>query len=67
MRFLKRLRTLLLALAALALVAGVVLYGVHADYRRFLDTPLDVPAGGLVLEVKPGTGETVELVDLVLP
>lgn len=55
MRF-PRLRTLFLALAALALFTGAALYGVHADYRRFLDTPLDVPADGLVLDVKPGMG-----------
>ncbi|MDG4553170.1 MAG: endolytic transglycosylase MltG [Candidatus Competibacter sp.] len=56
MRFPARLRLPLLVLAALALVVGAVLYGVHADYRRFLDTPLDAPVGGLVLEVKPGMG-----------
>jgi UPF0755 protein len=47
---------LLLALAALALVFGPALYLVYADYRRFIDTPLGVPAGALMLEVKPGSG-----------
>ena len=54
MRFSARL---LLSLSILAvLVAGAALYGMHADYRRFLDTPLGVPTDGLVLEVKPGMG-----------
>jgi len=54
MRFSARL---LLSLSILAvLVAGAALYGIHADYRRFLDAPLGVPTGGLVLEVKPGMG-----------
>ena len=47
---------LLLALAALALVFGPALYLVYADYRRFIDTPLGVPAGALMLEVKTGSG-----------
>ncbi|MBL8248395.1 MAG: endolytic transglycosylase MltG [Candidatus Competibacter sp.] len=51
-----RLRRLLLALAALALIFGPALYIVYADYHRFLDTPLGVPAGGLTLEIKPGMG-----------
>ncbi len=55
MRFPARFRPALLVL--LALLAGVaLLYGVYADYRRFLDTPFDVPADGLVLEVRPGMG-----------
>ena len=54
MRFSVRLRLSLSILAVL--VAGAALYGMHADYRRFLDTPLGVPTGGLVLEVKPGMG-----------
>jgi UPF0755 protein len=49
-------KRLLLALAALALIFGPVLYIVYADYRAFLDTPLGVPAGGLVVELKPGMG-----------
>ncbi|MFO7642694.1 MAG: endolytic transglycosylase MltG [Candidatus Competibacteraceae bacterium] len=49
-------RRLLRILVALALVIGLALYGIYADYQRFLDTPLDVPAEGLVLEVKPGMG-----------
>ncbi|MFO1420538.1 MAG: endolytic transglycosylase MltG [Candidatus Competibacteraceae bacterium] len=56
MMFPRWLRRLLLAVAALALVFGPALYIVFADYRRFLDTPLGVPAGGWVLEVKPGMG-----------
>lgn len=43
-----------LILAALALIFGPALYIVYADYRAFLDTPLGVPPGGLVLELKPG-------------
>ncbi len=54
--FFKRLRQLLLALTALALIFGPALYIIHADYRAFLDTPLGVPVGGLVLELKPGMG-----------
>ncbi|MCC8998232.1 MAG: endolytic transglycosylase MltG [Candidatus Contendobacter sp.] len=53
-----RLRRFLLALAALALIFGPALYIVYADYHRFLDTPLGAPAGGLVLEIKPGMGIT---------
>ncbi len=49
-------RRLLRILVALALVIGLALYGIYADYQRFLDTPLSVPAEGLVLEVKPGMG-----------
>jgi UPF0755 protein len=49
-------RRLLLALAALTLILGPALYGVYADYRVFLDTPLGVPTGGLTLELKPGMG-----------
>ncbi len=49
-------KRLLLALAALALIVGPVLYIVYADYLAFLDTPLGVPAGGLVVELKPGMG-----------
>jgi UPF0755 protein len=52
-------RRLLLTLAALVLVFGPALYLIHVDYRRFLDTPLGVPAGDLVLEVKPGSGIAV--------
>ncbi|MCP5451044.1 MAG: endolytic transglycosylase MltG [Gammaproteobacteria bacterium] len=55
MRFSVRLR-LSLSIALAVLVAGAALYGIHADYRRFLDTPLGVPTDGLVLEVKPGMG-----------
>ncbi len=43
-------------LIALALAIGLALYGVYADYQRFLDTPLNVSAESLVLEVKPGMG-----------
>ncbi|QQS55069.1 MAG: endolytic transglycosylase MltG [Candidatus Competibacteraceae bacterium] len=56
MRFSARLHPSLSILTALALVAGAVTLGFHADYRRFLDTPLGVPTGGLVLEVKSGMG-----------
>ena len=49
-------RRLLITLAALALVIGLALSGIYADYRRFLDTPLSVPTEGLVLEVQPGMG-----------
>jgi len=49
-------RRFLLPLVALSLIFGPALYIVYADYRAFLDTPLGVPAGGLVLELKPGTG-----------
>lgn len=45
-----------LPLTALALILGSALSIVYADYRQFLDTPLDIPASGLVLEVKPGFG-----------
>ena len=55
MRFSVRLR-LSLSIVLAVLVAGAALYGIHADYRRFLDTPLGVPTDGLVLEVKPGMG-----------
>ena len=51
-------RRLLLTLAALALIFGPAWYVVYADYRAFLDTPLRIPAGGLVLELKPGMGVT---------
>lgn len=51
-----RFRRLLLALAGIALILGPALYIVYADYHRFLETPLGVPAGGLVLEIKPGMG-----------
>ncbi|MCB1823700.1 MAG: endolytic transglycosylase MltG [Candidatus Competibacteraceae bacterium] len=54
MRCFARPRLSLSILAVLA--AGAVLYGIHADYRRFLDTPLGVPTSGLVLDVKPGMG-----------
>ena len=40
----------------LALAFGLVLVLVYVDYRRFLDAPLSVPAQGLILEIKPGTG-----------
>ena len=49
-------RRLLITLAALALVIGLALSGIYADYRGFLDTPLSVPAEGRVLEVQPGMG-----------
>ena len=49
-------KRLLLTLAALALVFGPALYVVYADYRFFLDAPCRVPAGGLVLDMKPGMG-----------
>ncbi|MBK8536055.1 MAG: endolytic transglycosylase MltG [Candidatus Competibacteraceae bacterium] len=49
-------RRLLLALVALALMFGPALYIVYVDYQRFLDTPIDVPASGLVLAIKPGMG-----------
>lgn len=52
-RFLSRI---LVLLALLALLVAGLLYGVWIDYQRFLDTPLDIPAEGLVLEVKPGMG-----------
>lgn len=55
MRFSVRLR-LSLSIVLAVLVAGAALYGIHADYRRFLDTPLGVSTDGLVLEVKPGMG-----------
>lgn len=55
MRFSVWLR-LSLSIVLAVLVAGAALYGIHADYRRFLDTPLGVPTDGLVLEVKPGMG-----------
>ncbi|MDQ5911259.1 MAG: hypothetical protein QG599_3356 [Pseudomonadota bacterium] len=29
---------------------------IYADYRHFLEMPLSVPAQGLVLDIKPGTG-----------
>ncbi len=50
------LRGLSGVLAALVLVFGPALYMVYADYQVFLDTPLGVPAAGLVLELKPGSG-----------
>jgi UPF0755 protein len=43
---------------ALALLLGLALYAIHADYRDFLDTPLGAPTAGLTLEVKPGMGIT---------
>ena len=43
-------------LAALILIFGPALYMVYADYQAFLDTPLGVPAAGLMLELKPGSG-----------
>lgn len=49
-------RRLLLIFAALVLIVGPALYAVYTDYRVFLDTPLGVPASGLVLVVKPGMG-----------
>ncbi len=49
-------KRLLLALAALTLVLGSAFGVVYTDYRLFLDAPCGVPAGGLVLDVKPGTG-----------
>lgn len=55
MRFSVRLR-LSPSIVLAVLVAGAALYGIHADYRRFLDRPLGVPTDGLVLEVKPGMG-----------
>jgi UPF0755 protein len=42
------------------LIFGPALSVIYADYRAFLDTPLGVPAGGLVMELKPGMG----LIDL---
>lgn len=56
MMFPRRFHRLLLAWIALVLVFGPPLYLIHVDYRRFLDTPLGVPASTLVLEVKPGSG-----------
>jgi UPF0755 protein len=47
-------RQRLLVLTALGF--GLLLYLVCADYQRFIDTPLSVPASGLALEVKPGAG-----------
>ena len=46
------LRRLILLLIAL----GLALYLLYTDYQNFLDTPLQVPVDGLVLELKPGTG-----------
>ncbi len=43
-----------LILAALVLVLGLAASLLYADYRAFLDTPLGIPAVGMVLEVKPG-------------
>lgn len=47
----RQLRLLLLALAF-----GLAISMIYVDYRRFLDTPLEVPVDGQVLEVKPGMG-----------
>lgn len=49
-------KRLLFSLAALLLVLGTVLYALYADYRLFLETPLQARADGLVLTVKPGMG-----------
>ncbi|HPF59716.1 MAG TPA: endolytic transglycosylase MltG [Candidatus Competibacteraceae bacterium] len=51
MRF-RRLRWLLVQVLAFGLAISLI----FADYQRFLDAPLDVPADGQVLEVKPGMG-----------
>ncbi|MCP5158577.1 MAG: endolytic transglycosylase MltG [Gammaproteobacteria bacterium] len=48
-------KRLLLALAGL-LALGLTLSLIYIDYRLFLDTPLNVPADGQVLEVRPGMG-----------
>jgi UPF0755 protein len=42
---------IILALAVATLVAFLAMF---ADYRRFLDTPIDVPATGSVFEVRRG-------------
>ncbi len=54
MRVPGKLRRWLWALATLALLFGAALYLVYTDYRSFLDAPLDAPADGLTLELKPG-------------
>ncbi len=42
---------IILGLTAAALVAFLALF---ADYRQFLNTPVEVPAAGSVFEVRPG-------------
>lgn len=41
---------------ALAFGLALSLVLIYTDVQQFLDTPLSVPTGGLVLEVKPGVG-----------
>jgi len=41
---------------ALAFGLALSLSLIYIDYRQFLETPLSVPAQGLTLEIKPGTG-----------
>lgn len=49
-------KRLLFSLIALLLIFGVALYALYADYRLFLDTPLQTRTDSLVLVVKPGMG-----------
>jgi UPF0755 protein len=51
MRF-RQLRLLL----PVALIFGLALFLLYVDYRQFLDTPLEIPADGQILEVTPGMG-----------